>query len=90
VPIQSFRQIGGLYNRSMDLARLFIIGVLIAIIWSLGSALFQLSRGKGDSKKMLHALTWRIGLSVALFLLLLLAWKMGYIRPHNLQNGQIQ
>jgi len=74
----------------MDLARLFIIGVLIAIIWSLGSALFQLSRGKGDSKKMLHALTWRIGLSVALFLLLLLAWKMGYIRPHNLQNGQIQ
>ncbi len=74
----------------MDLARLFIIAVLIAIIWSLGSALFQLSRGKGDSQKMLRALTWRIGLSVALFLLLLIAWKMGYIRPHNLQNGQIQ
>jgi cytochrome b561 len=74
----------------MDLARLFIIAVLIAIIWSLGSALVQLSRGKGDSQKMLRALTWRIGLSVALFLLLLIAWKMGYIRPHNLQGGQIQ
>lgn len=81
---------GGLYNPPMDLARLFIIAVLIAIIASLGSALVQLSRGKGDSQKMLRALTWRIGLSVALFLLLLVAWKMGFIQPHNLQNGQIQ
>jgi cytochrome b561 len=70
----------------MDLARLFIVAVLIAIVWSLGSALFQLSRGTGDSQKMLRALTWRIGLSVALFLLLLLAWRMGYIRPHGLQG----
>ncbi|MEO6078183.1 MAG: twin transmembrane helix small protein [Steroidobacteraceae bacterium] len=68
----------------MDLARLLIIAVLIAIIGSLGSALFQLSRGKGDSRKMLRALTWRISLSVALFLLLLIAWRMGFIRPHGL------
>jgi hypothetical protein len=74
----------------MDLGRLLIIAVLIAIIWSLGSALVQLSRGKGDSQKMLRALTWRVGLSVALFVLLLVAWKMGYIHPHNMQNGQIQ
>jgi cytochrome b561 len=69
----------------MDLARLFIIAVLIAIVWSLGSAMFQLSRGKGDSGKMLRALTWRISLSVGLFLLLILAWRMGFIRPHGLQ-----
>jgi len=85
VPIHAFRQKGGLYNPPMDLARLFIIVVLIAIVGSLGSALVQLSRGKGDSQKMLRALTWRIGLSVGLFLLLLLAWRMGYIRPHGLQ-----
>ncbi|MEO6186197.1 MAG: twin transmembrane helix small protein [Steroidobacteraceae bacterium] len=69
----------------MDLARLLIVAALVAIIGSLGSALFQLSRGTGDSQKMLRALTWRIGLSVGLFLLLLLAWRMGYIRPHGLQ-----
>jgi cytochrome b561 len=69
----------------MDLARLFIIAVLIAIVWSLGSAMFQLSRGKGDSGKMLRALTWRISLSVGLFLLLIVAWRMGFIRPHGLQ-----
>jgi apolipoprotein N-acyltransferase len=73
------------YNPGMDLAKLLIIAVLAAIIFSLGSALFQLSRGKGDSKKMLRALTWRIALSVALFLVLLIAGRMGYIRPHGLQ-----
>jgi hypothetical protein len=69
----------------MDLARLLIVIMLIAIVGSLGSALVQLSRGKGDSQKMLRALTWRIGLSVGLFLLLLLAWRMGFIRPHGLR-----
>ena len=68
----------------MDLARLLIVAVLVAIVWSLGSALFQLSRGKGDSHKMLRALTWRISLSVGLFLILLVAWRMGLIRPHGL------
>jgi Protein of unknown function (DUF2909) len=67
----------------MDLARLLIIAVLIAIIGSLGSALYQLTRGQGDSQKMLRSLTIRVALSVGLFLLLLIAWRMGYIRPNG-------
>jgi len=66
----------------MDLARLLIIAVLIAIVGTLGSALFQLARG-GDSQKLLRSLTWRIALSVALFLLLLVAGRMGLIHPHG-------
>ncbi|MCZ8130206.1 MAG: twin transmembrane helix small protein [Steroidobacteraceae bacterium] len=66
----------------MDLFRLFVVVVLIAILISLGSALFHLSTGKGDSGKMVRALTWRIGLSVGLFLLLLFAWSQGWIQPH--------
>jgi len=69
----------------MDISRLLIIAVLVAIVFSLGSAMFQLSAGKGDSGKMLKALTWRIGLSVGLFLVLLIAWRMGLIRPHGVQ-----
>jgi hypothetical protein len=65
----------------MDLARLLIIAVLIAIVGTLGSALFQLGRG-GDSQKLLRSLTWRVGLSVALFVLLLVAGRMGWIHPH--------
>jgi hypothetical protein len=69
----------------MDIGRLLIIAVLLAIIASLGAALFQMATGKGDSGKMLKALIWRIGLSVALFLLLLLAWKAGLIKPNGVK-----
>ncbi len=66
----------------MPLIKLMVVLMLIAIVVSLGSALFHLSRGKGDSKKMLRALTWRIGLSVLLFALLMLAYSRGLLQPH--------
>lgn len=65
--------------------RLAVIVILIAIVASLGSALFHLSRGKGDSKKMVRALTLRVGLSVVLFVLLMLAWYAGLISPHDIE-----
>jgi hypothetical protein len=67
--------------------RLLIVGLLIAIVVSLGSALRHLSRGSGeeDSRKMARALTIRISLSLALFALLIIAWYMGLIAPHGLQ-----
>jgi hypothetical protein len=74
----------------MDLGRLIIIVVLVAVIGTMVSALFQLKRGSDDSGRMLRSLTWRVGLSVGLFLLLMLAWRMGYIHPHSVQPGQIQ
>jgi hypothetical protein len=69
----------------MDIGRLLVIAILIAIIASLGAALFQMATGKGDSGKMLKALIWRIGLSVALFLILMLAWRAGLIKPHGVK-----
>jgi hypothetical protein len=68
----------------MDVIKILVIVTLVAIIFSLGSALFHLSRGKGDPKKMVRALTIRVGLSVALFILLMLAWYNGMITPHGL------
>lgn len=66
----------------MDLGRLIIIAVLVTIVAFLGSALFQMARGQGDSQQMLRALTWRIGLSVGLFVVLLVLWRVGLIHPH--------
>ena len=65
------------------LFRLLIIVALGAIIASLGSALFHLSRGTGeeDSRKMARALTIRIALSLGLFALLMIAWYAGLIPP---------
>jgi len=80
----------------MDPIKILVIIVLFAIIGSLGSALFHLSQGRktGDaageladqehSRKMARSLTIRVGLSVVLFILLMLAWKGGLISPHGL------
>ena len=69
----------------MDPIKILVVIVLFAIIGSLGSALYHLSRGKGDSRKMARALTVRVGLSVVLFILLMLAWYTGLITPHGLR-----
>jgi len=70
-----------------DVIRILVIVVLVAIVASLGSALVHLSRGgrgsEEESRKLANALTVRIGLSIALFLLLMLAWYRGYIHPHD-------
>jgi len=69
----------------MDLIRLLILGLLAAILISLGTALYHLGSGKGDSGKLLRALTWRIVLSLVLFALLMLAWRAGLIEPRGFQ-----
>ena len=66
------------------LVRIVVFVVFIAILASLGSALYQLSRRGGDSKKMVRALAIRVGLSIALFLLLMILWYLGIIAPHGL------
>ena len=70
----------------MDLTRILVIGLLFAVVASLGNALYHLATGKGDSGKMLRSLTLRIGLSVALFVMLMLAWRMGLISPHGVNR----
>ena len=61
---------------------------LLAIVGSLGSALWHLSRGtEQDSAKLARALTVRITLSLVLFVMLMLAWYFGLITPHALRSA---
>lgn len=64
--------------------KLLIVVLLFAIVASLGKALFHMTSQSDDSGKMARALTVRIGLSIALFVLLMLAWYFGHIAPHGL------
>ncbi|MFO1405963.1 MAG: twin transmembrane helix small protein [Steroidobacteraceae bacterium] len=64
--------------------KFFILLVFLGILASLGSALVALVRDDGQSGRMVRALSWRIGLSVVLFILLLLAWRAGMIAPHDI------
>lgn len=65
-----------------------ILIVLLVIIGSLISALYYLIMDKNRSPRTVKALTVRIGLSIGLFLLLLLAYGTGLIQPHGLKRGE--
>ena len=64
----------------------------LAILTSLAAALFFMMRGgpasTDKSKRMAKALALRVGLSVALFLSILLAWQLGYIQPTGIPPGR--
>ncbi len=68
----------------MDTVVVRIVAVLflVVIIYCLFSGLFHLIRDKGHGEKVVKALTWRISLSIALFVMLLLAYFFGLIAPN--------
>ena len=59
--------------------RLLVLLFLVVILASLGSALYYLIRDKGQSQRTVKALTVRIALSLALFVLLLVGYLTGII-----------
>jgi hypothetical protein len=70
----------------------FVLVAFLAIIGSLGSALFFMLRdgrnGKPKSSNMARALAFRVGFSILLFVCILLAWKFGYIQPTGIPLTQ--
>jgi putative copper export protein len=65
------------------LVKAIVVLFLLIILYSLGSALFYLVRDKkSDETRVVKALTWRIGLSMLLFILLFVAFALGWITPH--------
>lgn len=74
--------------------KLLIALAFLAIIASLGSALYFMMRDDGDgksrsrSKHMARALALRVGFSILLFACILIAWQLGYIQPTGIRAGQ--
>ena len=68
---------------SHPLIKYLIIGMLIMIIGSLGSAFWTLVRGRDPGTSMVKALTIRVGLSIALFVLLMILYALGIIHPRG-------
>lgn len=73
---------GAVVNDSLK--TLLIVAFLIVILWNLGAGLYYLLTDRGETKRTVNALTWRIGLSVALIAIVILGIYTGWIKPHGL------
>ncbi len=63
------------------LPKLFIILMLAGAVAALASAALAMLRPNGDNRQMARALTWRIALSVTLFVILLGGFASGVLTP---------
>jgi hypothetical protein len=61
--------------------KIIVIIGFILILGSLAFALLYMMKDKGKTNNMARALAFRVGFSIALFLLLLLAYHFGLIKP---------
>jgi hypothetical protein len=68
-----------------------LVLMLVAVLGALASAgLFMLKKrepGAGADPRMARALALRVGLSVAIFLFILLGWWMGWMKPTGIPVG---
>jgi hypothetical protein len=68
------------------------IHAFVAILGSLGAALYFMLHGgrdgKAKSSSMARALAFRVGFSILLFVCVLIAWKLGYIHPTGIPIGK--
>lgn len=65
--------------------KILVAIAFLLILGSLASALVFLMRDKGKSNRTVQALAVRVGLSVTLFLLILLAYRLGWIQPTGIR-----
>lgn len=64
--------------------KFLIVIILLFIIYNLGLAMYHMIKEKGQGKNTVRFLTVRIGVSVGLFMLILIALKLGWIQAHSL------
>ena len=69
-----------------------VVFAFLAILASLGSALVFMMRngraGSTQSGRMVKALGLRVGVSIVLFICILIGWNLGYIQPTGITAGQ--
>ncbi|MFM6988744.1 MAG: twin transmembrane helix small protein [Arenimonas sp.] len=66
--------------------KLLIIAFILVIVWNLGAGLYYMMVDKGKSDRTVKSLSWRIGLSVLLILLVVAGIFTGVIKPHGVHG----
>ena len=65
--------------------KIFVAIAFLLIIGSLGSALFFLMKDQGKTNRTVKSLAFRVGFSIALFLLILIMYQLGWIEPTGIR-----
>lgn len=68
--------------------RIVVAIAFVLILGSLASALFFLMCDKGTSNRTVRSLMLRVGLSIALFVFILVANRLGWIHSTGIQLGR--
>lgn len=63
--------------------KVIIIAFVLAILYSLASSFYFLVHDKGEGDRTVRRLTWRVGLSLGLILLLFAGYKLGIVEPRG-------
>lgn len=72
----------------MNIYKIIVIVLFLFIVYNLGRAMLHMFKKDNDPKKMAQSLTWRIGLSVLTFIIILILVAMGKlgVNPSPLLN----
>ena len=68
----------------MSAIKIIIVFLLALILISLGAGMFSLIKDRGDSDRTVKFLTFRIALSILVFVLIAVSFYMGWIQPHGI------
>jgi cytochrome c biogenesis factor len=67
----------------MLLFKLIIVLLLFFVVISLFTALYRLNKDDADSTRVVKALAVRVGLSILIFILIMIGAKLGMIEPNS-------
>jgi heme/copper-type cytochrome/quinol oxidase subunit 4 len=73
------------FSSSEEAMRFVVAIAFIIILGSLFSAFLYMMKDKGQTKRTVNALTVRIGMSIVLFLLIILSYQMGWIQSTGIR-----
>lgn len=74
------------HHGALPVMKIVVAIAFILILASLGSALVFLMKDKGKSNRTVKALALRVGFSIGLFVLILVAYSQGWIQPTGFRH----
>jgi len=66
------------------LIKTIILIMLLLVLMSLAASMFTMIKDRNNTNRTVKFLTFRIAISVALFVLIFVSFFMGWIQPHGL------